>query len=492
MTTLIRGGLVCDGSGTAPATGDVLIRGSRIVRVGEIGKVHAHATIDATGAVVAPGFIDVGGEIDHHLTLFSEPHAAHLLRQGVTTVIGGNGGVSLAPLLDGSLRAVERWTSTEGVHIRGETVGKFLKWLGARGLGVNFGTLAGYTTVRRALTRDAFRDLTERELAALGKILSRACRDGAFGVSVDLSDAHAREIPFHELRALAAIAARARRVLAVNPLRRSDAVEKSIEEMLHAAREEKVNLEVSRLTPLAEHREAYDRVLTLLDKATTTLNVHFDIYPCERVPMPLAALLPEWLQAMERGEALRYLRTAEGKRRISVYLERFRTTPFSVAYVPSRPLASLEGKALADLALHGHQPFGRALLSFMNATDLRAVLMAPLADPGLLGRYLVHERALVSAGGLPRGPLVLPTFLRAARGGIFPLERAVEKLTSLAARKFRITKRGSLKPGYYADVVILRDGTPSDVFVNGQAALREGLPEPILAGAALRPGIFLW
>ncbi|MFH1192768.1 MAG: hypothetical protein V1656_00410 [Candidatus Jorgensenbacteria bacterium] len=492
MTTLIRGGLVCDGSGTAPVQADVLIRGNRIVRVGEIGKVHAHITVDAAGAMVTPGFIDVGGEIDHHLALFSEPHAAHLLRQGITTVIGGNGGVSLAPLLDGSLRAVERWTSTDGVHVRGETVKKFLKWLGARGLGVNFGTLAGYTTVRRALTRDAFRDLTERESAALEKVLSRACRDGAFGISVDLSDAYAREISFRELRMLGAVAARAGRVLAVNPLRRSNAVEKSVEEILRVAREEKVNLEVSRFTPLAEHREAYARALALLDKATTSLNVHFDVYPSERIPVPLTALLPEWLQAAERGETLRYLRTEEGERRVSAHLERFRAVPFSVAYVPSRHLASLEGKALADLALHGHHPFGRALIFLMGATELRAVLMAPLADSELLGRCLLHEHAHVSAGGLPRGPRAFPPVLRAARGGILPLERAVEKLTSLAARKFGIAKRGILKPGYFADVAVLRNGTPSDVFVNGQAALRDGLPEPIFAGAVLRPATSLW
>ncbi|MFH1162390.1 MAG: hypothetical protein V1696_03930 [Candidatus Jorgensenbacteria bacterium] len=487
MTTLIHGGLVYDGSGTAPTVGDVLIRGSRIAHVGEVPRVHADVTIDAKNAVVTPGFIDVGGETDHYLTLFSEPHAEHLLRQGITTVIGGNGGVSLAPLLDGSLRAVERWTSTEGMHVRGETVGKFLKWLGARDLGVNFGTLAGHATVRRALTQDVFRDLTEGELTLLGKLLTRACGDGAFGISADLGDTYKRQTPFRELRALASVAAHSRRVLALHLRDTGDAVAASVEETLRLARETEVNLEISGLTPLADHRAAYEHALALLDEATVTTNVHFDLCPQERIPVPLTALLPDWLRSATREETLRYLATAEGKRRLTVHLERFRAVPFSIAYMPQRSLASLEGKALADLALHGHYPFGHALLSFMNATDLRAVLTAPFGDSHLIGRYLMHEHALVCTGGLPRGPLTFLQFLRAARGGALPMERAVEKLTALAARKFGIAKRGSMKPGYHADVVVLREGTPREVLINGQWALREGRLAGICAGAVLRP-----
>lgn len=487
MTTLIKGGLVYDGSGMAPFAADVLVHGGHIARVGEVGKVRSHAVVDAAGAIVTPGFIDVGGEADHHLTLFSEPAQAHLVRQGITTTLVGNGGVSLAPLLDGSLATFEAWGPARGVNLRAETVKELLSFVKKRGIGVNVGTFVGYTTLRRAFTRGAVRDLTERELAAVEKVITRAYRDGAFGVSVGFSDPSVRRVPFVELKALAEHAARARRALVLPLYREGATVERSLKEALSLAHETGVNLEINNLEPLAGHREHYTRILALLDEATVAAHVHFDLYPTVQVPLLLATLLPEWLQKISRAEALHYLRTREGIREVAAYLEQFRDIPFSVGYVGSQHLASLEGKVLGELASHSHRAFGESLLSFMTATELHVILTAPLADPLLLTRYLSHERALVTAGGFPRGPKPLLAFLRLARTGALPFERMVEKLTSIPAKKFGIAGRGAVKTGYCADLVVLRDGVPSDVLVNGRFVLKNGNKESALPGAVLHP-----
>lgn len=183
MTILIRNGLVYDGSGEPPQKQDVFVRGKRITRLGNLSKINADINIDANGAMVTPGFIDINSTSDHYLSLFYEPYQEDFVRQGVTTAIGGNCGVSLAPLMDGSLASIDTWGNPSRININWRSVKEFLSLLAKRGLGVNFGTLAGYETVRRAITKDELRDLTDSEIEAFKEILKRAFNEGAFGLS---------------------------------------------------------------------------------------------------------------------------------------------------------------------------------------------------------------------------------------------------------------------------------------------------------------------
>ncbi|MEK7089852.1 MAG: D-aminoacylase, partial [Patescibacteria group bacterium] len=169
MSTLIKNGLVYDGSGTAPIKRDILIHGKYIAKIGTLSREHADLVIDVGGASVMPGFIDVTSHSDHYMSLFYEPYQEDFIRQGITTIIGGNCGVSLAPLLTGSLESVREWGSEHGTNVSWYSIKEFLQMLSKRKLGINFGTLVGHTSIRRALTQNKFRDLTEEELEMFKK-----------------------------------------------------------------------------------------------------------------------------------------------------------------------------------------------------------------------------------------------------------------------------------------------------------------------------------
>src|SRR3989344_2649948 len=126
MTTIIKNGFVYDGSGRPPFKGDILIRGERIIHFGNNINRRANKTIDATGAIVTPGFIDINNASDHYLDIFAKPHQENFLKQGITTLIGGNCGASLAPLLKGSLNPLRKWGELPKINIGWHSIKEFL------------------------------------------------------------------------------------------------------------------------------------------------------------------------------------------------------------------------------------------------------------------------------------------------------------------------------------------------------------------------------
>ena len=123
--------------------------------------------------MTTPGFIDINSDADHYLTLFSDPYQASLIKQGITTIIGGNTGSSLSPLIDGSLTSIRKWADPSLVNINWRSVSEFLRILNRQKLGINFGTLIGHSTVRRAIIGENIRDLTEKELKVFSYVLEK-------------------------------------------------------------------------------------------------------------------------------------------------------------------------------------------------------------------------------------------------------------------------------------------------------------------------------
>ena len=164
---LIKNGTIVDGSGKPPYKADVLVVGDKISAIGNFSYKKAEVVIDALGLYVAPGFIDVNTDSDHHLSLFTNPPQEDFLLQGITTIVGGQCGASLAPLLYGSLESIRKWADPNLVNVNWHTVSEFFEVLSGKKIGVNFATLAGHGTMRRAIVGEDLRDLTDRELKLL-------------------------------------------------------------------------------------------------------------------------------------------------------------------------------------------------------------------------------------------------------------------------------------------------------------------------------------
>lgn len=177
MTLLIKNVQILGSVEKLSGTHDIFVTGDKISAIGDFGNKKADEIIDGQGAYLSPGFIDVNTDSDHYLSLLDHPQQEDFLQQGVTTIIGGMCGSSLAPLLYGSLESVQKWGDIRKVNVGWHSVAEFLTALNKLSLGVNFATLVGHSTVRRALVGDNLRDLSKNELRVLGGVLERSLQE---------------------------------------------------------------------------------------------------------------------------------------------------------------------------------------------------------------------------------------------------------------------------------------------------------------------------
>jgi len=486
-TTLIKNGLVYDGSGKQPEKKDILIKGEWIVGIGSFSKKDAQTVLDASGMDVYPGFIDINTTSDHYLTLFTEPFQEDFVRQGVTTIIGGNCGASLAPILNGSLNSIRRWGSPAHINLNWRSVAEFLKILKKRGLGVNFGTLVGHSTIRRALIGEDLRDLTQRELNAFKRILEKAFREGAFGFSTGLSFVHSKRTPYYEIKELAEIAGKWKRVYATH-IRDNENALASLEETLSIGREAEVNLEISHFLPIKNHDEDYLKALELIEKESAQSHINFDVYPFEFSSVPAYSFLPKWAQDGDLEIMAAHVLNPHLRQRLLAHFRQFSGQEIIILHTNDSTLKFLEGITLKDFAERREISFGQGFLKFMQLVKLKATLLYRNVDGKILNQFLASSPSIIASNspGL-KNYSVFPKFLKlAAEGNLMPLSKALQKITSLPAQKYNIRKRGLIKDGYYADIAVSREGRIYHTIINGVSALREGNLEKKLAGKILK------
>lgn len=462
-TILIKNGLVYDGSGGAPLKTDVFIRNGRIARLGSFKKETADIFLDATGAVVTPGLVDVNFEAEHYSGILAEPFQENILKRGITTVVGSIGDLAGRPL--------------------GETL--FL--LEKRGIGVNFGALAGYEDIRRFFTGGIGRDLSWGEAESAKNAVNRTFREGALGVSLNLSSPVGRGISVNELIELARESAKMKKVFAVHLRWEGEKILESIGEIINISKIAGASVEISHFQPLRGFSENYRSALALLEKEASKSHVNFDIFPHPAVSVPLYSFLPDWLRMADLREARNSLKEKTVKERVLKYLQKIKTEGAMIISAPPS-LKFLEGKSLDDFARNHGLTKARAILKLMALIGLEGKLSCLWGDKAVLEDFLASQRSLVTlsyhhfGGEAGAGEF----FSWAEKDGKLPVEKAVAKLTGLPAAKYGLSKRGTIKENYWADAVIWENWNPKAVLVNGVIATENGTFLKKKAGAVVK------
>lgn len=493
---LIKNVKVIDGTGVPAYTADVLIKNDRILAVGDFVRHQAETIIDGSGGYLTPGFIDVNTDSDHYLTLFSDPGQKNFLTQGATTIIGGACGSSLAPLLYGSLESIRKWADISQINVDWHTVGEFLDKIAAKPLGVNFGTLIGHATVRRALIGEVRRDLTVNELRVFKKIVKDGLQEGAFGLSTGLSYIHAKQTPFYEIKELLEIVARHRGVYATHLRDEREKILESAKETAEIALETGATTIISHFRPLLGYESNFHKALEVIENSKA--EIYFDSYPSDSSFMPIYALVPEWLKTGGLETMLEHLKDKQIQEKILRELPRFKPNDIIIGYAPAAKF--LVGKSIGAIAKNRGSEPRRTLIEIMLMTKLRAsVFYKNVNFDGVL-QTLATKRALVASNApgsdtLGEGTLVkherlfnvFPKFLEISQQlKMMPLEKAVEKITSLPAKIFGLKSRGEIKPENFADLALIKDGQIRWTMVNGHIAVEDGVPTNVKAGRVLR------
>ncbi len=498
MTLLIKNGLIYDGSGNQPVKGSVLVKDSKVAWVGEGRAASADKVIDAMNAVVAPGFIDINTDSDHYLSLFSEPSQKDFLLQGVTTIIGGNCGASLAPLLDGSLRSVRKWGDTSEVNVNWHSLNEFLNLAGRLKLGVNFGTLVGHSTIRRAIVGEDSRDLTEDEIRSFKNVLEQAFEDGAFGFSTGLGYSHAKNVPYSEIAELAEVVSKYKRVYATHLRDETRGLVASISETIKLAEETKANVEITHYRPLRGFEKDYEESLGLLERRSAQVHINFDLYPFDTSTVLIYTLLPDWAKKGGLEMMLQNISNPATYSRIKEEMPSdINPDDFVIAKVPSN-LKFFSGKTLKVFAGNQNLDPKSAIIKLMELSGLKAVVFYRDINLEFVLKAFFSPQAIISSNGasLPEKTEALkherylktfPVFLElVAERQLMSLEAGLKKITSLPAEKYKIKDRGFIREGSWGDIVVMRGGEISEVLVNGELAVEDGRLSGRRSGRILR------
>ncbi len=299
---LIRNATVVDGSGDPGQVLDVAVQGDEIVNVAPNISSSAQTVIDAAGKILAPGFVDLQNHSDSYWQIFDNPGLESLITQGYTTILLGNCGASLAPLLTkDALLAMQKWHNLEATNINWLSFSEFIEQLAKKRFACNVASLVGYSTLRRALVGDRVRGLDKEELLTLKGALEQSMEAGAFGLSSGLSYAHEIIISELELFELAKIIKARNGLFSVHLRSEGGEIIEALDEALDIAKNTEVNLKISHLKIRNEANwEKFPEVVGAIDTAYHQgTNVHFDVYPYDTIWQALYSYLPKW--AMEGG-----------------------------------------------------------------------------------------------------------------------------------------------------------------------------------------------
>ena len=493
---LLKNGRVVDGSLKEPYLADILIKGDRIAAIGSIPREKADTVIDCMGiACVTPGIIDIQTNSDHYLTLFTHPDQSDFVHQGVTTIIGGHCGASLAPLLTGSLESIRKWGDPDSLNVDWHSLKEFFRVLKRRPLGVNFGTLVGHATIRRALTRNENRNLSRQKLKLFRTLLEEGLEEGAFGLSTGLGYSESARTPYDELKALVKAIKSAGGIYATHLRNETEHLKKSYEETEKIADETGARVMIEHLQPLRGYEEQFQTVLERIG-ARKEEDLWFTISPFDTSVIPMYMLLPEWAKRGGFEDMLRAMRMLRNEKRILEAWKDLETDDMTIVKAPHHTF--LTGKTIAEVAKSRDEKPARTLLDLMKITRMRALILMKNATSARIEEALVHPRAIPASQSaafpqkspamarLPHATQTFSHFLTVAQSKGIPFERAIERITSLPARLMGIRSRGEIKKGNFADLVIWKDAAVSTVIVNGVATLSEGKITGAHPGYALR------
>ena len=515
---LIKNATVIDGTGAAPAMADVAVNDDRIVNIAPNITTPAKQTIRAQGQVLAPGFIDLQNHSDSHWRLFDGPLLESMITQGYTTIMTGNSGASLAPLIsEQALLALQKWHTLDGVNINWRSFAEFTEAMSAQTFGPNVASLVGYSTLRRGLIGDRQSAVSVAELETLKKLAADAIDEGAFGISTGFAYSHEANISEVELLEIAKISAQKNSYIAIHLRDESEGVIESVREVISAAEQAKANLKISHLKIRHKRNQPLmSDVLAELEAAWHRgTNVHFDVYPYTSTWQALYTYLPSWAtmggrlhlletlkDPIQRAKILTALNTSDSN--IPGLIVASTSAKLMVTGKPLSAIAASFGTTSEEALLHLIQHGGSEILVFDNSLDERTVehfCNHPLSFIATNGSgysitdtdKLVHPRCFGTAAKFLHNVEVSKAI---------GLPEAIRKLTSGPAKKAGITDRGTIAVDAKADLVLFDPtkidskanvGNPyqyaegiSHVWVNGQLAVSNKAVTGTKAGRFLK------
>lgn len=530
--TILRGGVIYDGSGGDPFMADLAIEGDRIVAVGGLDRATAEQEINVAGLAVAPGFINMMSWANE--SLIADGRSQSNIRQGVTLEVMGEG-FSMGPLSRAMKAELERQQGDIRYAIEWNSLDEYLQFLETRGISPNVASFIGAANPREYVIGQEDRPATPEELAAMQILVRQAMEQGALGVASSLIYPPGSFASTDELVALSEAAAEFDGMYASHMRDEGANMLAAVEELIDIARRADIRAEIYHIKSSGQQNwHLFDQAVEMVELARAEgLQITADVYTYPAGATGLNAAIPPWVQEGGFDASLERMSDPATRERIAQEMLQHSAdwenlylgagTPENILLVgfKSEALKPLTGKTLAEVArIRGTDPRETAMdliiedgsrvgtVYFTQSEDVvrKAVSLpwvsfnsdeASLAPEGVFLESNPHPRAY---GSFAR---VLAKYVRDEQ--VITLQEAIRKLAALPAENLRLHRRGRLEAGFFADVVVFDPATVQDhatfiephqyatgvqhVFVNGTAVLREGAHTGATPGRVVRgPG----
>lgn len=515
--TIIRNGMIYDGNGGQPYRTDIGIRGDTIAYIGDLSRVSAQFSIDASGMAVAPGFINMLSWATE--SLIQDGRSQSDIRQGVTLEVMGEGW-SMGPLNEKMKKQMQESQTDIHYKIEWNTLGEYLQYLEKKGVSCNVASFVGATTVRMHVIGEDNRDPTAAEMDSMKALVKQAMEEGAMGVGSSLIYPPAFFAKTPELIELCKTASQYGGLYISHIRSEGDKLFEAVEELISIAREANIPAEIYHLKAAGKDNwHKMDSVIRRVERARAEgLNITADMYTYIAGGTGLMASFPPALQDGGFGKLRERLQNPDIRKKLANEMKSKTSDWENFYYAVGSPdkilvvgfrqdsLKKYIGKSLADVAaLRGTSPEETAMdlviqdssrveciYFLMDENNVKKQIAIPWLSfgsdegsyepKGVFLNFNPHPRAY---GNFAR---LLGKYVRDEK--VISLQEAIRKLTKLPATNLKIQKRGELKVGHYADIVVFDPEKIQDhatfenphqfatgvvhVFVNGVQVLKDG------------------
>lgn len=528
MRTLIKNALIVDGNRVKPYEGSVLIEDSKIISVGNVKETESEVdkVIDAKGRAVCPGFIDTHSHSD--LQILVNPYNEIKIRQGITTEVLGQDGISMAPL---PKQYISPWRKnlagldgeSDEISWEYETTDGYLSMMEERGVGLNETYLVPHGNIRMEAMGLEARPATDEEIQKMCDITRREMEAGSFGLSSGLIYIPCAYSETKEIIEMCKVVAEYDGVFVVHQRSEADTIVDSMKEIIEIGEKSGVKIHFSHFKVCGKDNWKYiDDMNALIEETKARgITVSFDQYPYAAGSTMLGVVLPPWAHAGGTDKLMERLANPEDRAKMTKDIEQgihgwdnfISFAGFDQIFVTSVKTEKNQdavGKSLVELAeMRGTDPYNATYDLLLQEENAVGMVDFYGLEEHVIG-FLLREEQNVCTDGLLSGkphprafgsfPRILGRYVREKK--ILSLEDAIYKMTKKAASAINIPLRGELKEGNFADIVIVDMEKVSDVgdfvdpvhfpvgidyvIINGQVVIEEGEYHKIKAGSVIR------
>lgn len=526
MRTLIKHGLIVDGNKTPAYEGDILIENEKILKISQDLNEEADKVIDAKGRVICPGFIDTHSHSD--LVILVNPYNEVKIRQGITTEVLGQDGISMAPLPQEHISSWRKNLAgldgeSDEIDWKYETTENYLKMMDYNGVGLNETYLVPHGNVRMEAMGLEDRPATKEEIQKMCEITERELKAGAIGLSTGLIYIPCAYSLTEEIIEMCKVVAKYDGVFVVHQRSEADTILTSMEEIIEIGKQSGVKVHFSHFKVCGKANWKYiPQVIELLEKAENEgIRVSFDQYPYAAGSTMLGVVLPPWAHSGGTDKLIERLsdenERAKMKKDIANgiegwdnFIEFAGIDQIFVTSVKTEKNKDTIGKSLLEIGkMRGKDPLDATFDLLKEEENAVGMVDFYGLEEHIIG-FMKRDEQNVCTDGLLAGkphpraygsfPKILGRYVRELN--VLTIEEAVYKMTKKAATSFSIKDRGELKEGYFADIVIFDKDTVSGcddfinsmqyptgidyVIINGNCVVEEGKYNKIKAGKVLK------